>query len=435
MDDLRRLALIVLLLAAFASYRRCKDVLYPGFLQSGLWFMILSVYTIFEDRFRPLSGQMVLLIVFGVIAFGVGCLVATTGYDPRVVHRPIVARVNNTFLTRLLFWMPIVMLPFFVRYSMSLGQDGPFDSTMRNLRYAVSRPDDAPEGYKPFTYLVPLSLGAATVELFRRMQRGGTGLRANWRVIVSAGVAVVYGIFFTGRTFLVHLATVMLGVGLIYRRISLRRGAFYYALFGLAAFAAAAIVFGKGGSVGNTFSENVQGVSESFIVYLLAALPAMDLHVQTAYPTGHGEHVFRTFFAILAAMGYVDKSSVPPTVLEFVFVPVPINVYTVYQPYVDDFGLVGALAAQFLLGVWHGIMFRRARFGHVFSVYLFAITLYPLVMQFFQDQYVGLLSLWVQYFLMGVVGLWDPRPLLARLGLFARLRRKRANRMYHGWVP
>jgi len=89
----------------------------------------------------------------------------------------------------------------------------------------------------------------------------------------------------------------------------------------------------------------------------------------------------------------------------WVDVPMPTNVYTVYQPYIKDFGLVGGSLVLFVLGFLHALLYRRAtvRNPHTTYVFLFALSLFPLVMQAFQDMYFSLLSLWIQYGTWAVV--------------------------------
>jgi len=83
----------------------------------------------------------------------------------------------------------------------------------------------------------------------------------------------------------------------------------------------------------------------------------------------------------------------------------PTNVYTVYQPYIRDFGALGGVSVLFILGFLHAELYRRAtvRSPHAIYVLLFALSLFPLAMQVFQDMYFSVLSLWVQYVTYAVV--------------------------------
>jgi oligosaccharide repeat unit polymerase len=70
-----------------------------------------------------------------------------------------------------------------------------------------------------------------------------------------------------------------------------------------------------------------------------------------------------------------------------VTVPLPTNVYTAFEPYYADYGLVGMLVAMFVIGVGQTWLFWKAQAGRHLYIFLFAISLYPLVMVAFDDQY------------------------------------------------
>jgi oligosaccharide repeat unit polymerase len=90
-------------------------------------------------------------------------------------------------------------------------------------------------------------------------------------------------------------------------------------------------------------------------------------------------------------------SNIQPVALikEFTYVPDLTNVYTVYEVYFRDFSYSGILIPPLFL-VGHYWLYRKALlFGGVWIFY-YSASVYPLVMQFFQDQYFSILSLWIQ---------------------------------------
>lgn len=78
------------------------------------------------------------------------------------------------------------------------------------------------------------------------------------------------------------------------------------------------------------------------------------------------------------------------------------NVYTFYDFYIRDFGWFYAIIAQFLFGCLHGISYKGMKRKNPIQIYYYALLCYPLVMQFFQDQYVSLLSTWIQISVVGI---------------------------------
>jgi len=82
---------------------------------------------------------------------------------------------------------------------------------------------------------------------------------------------------------------------------------------------------------------------------------------------------------------------------EFTLVPDLTNVYTVYDPYYRDFGNLGFLFV-FIFIILHVAFYQRSYSKGGIYVFLYSATLYPLIMQFFQDQYFSLISMWAQCF-------------------------------------
>jgi oligosaccharide repeat unit polymerase len=144
-----------------------------------------------------------------------------------------------------------------------------------------------------------------------------------------------------------------------------------------------------------------QGITADYLwsnlrLYALAPLPAFDLFLHRGDALQYGANTFRTLMAVAAKLGL--NAHPVPLVEEFVDIPGAgrWNTFTVYRPYYADFGLAGALGAMFVLGAAHGLIYRRARSGDHFFIAIYALSLYPLLMQFFQDQYFSLMSLWIQ---------------------------------------
>ena len=69
----------------------------------------------------------------------------------------------------------------------------------------------------------------------------------------------------------------------------------------------------------------------------------------------------------------------------FVSVPVTTNVYTIFQPFFQDFGYMGVAAGGLVYGLMCGILYRKACNGNFFSKCLYTYFAYILVLQFFQE--------------------------------------------------
>jgi hypothetical protein len=62
-------------------------------------------------------------------------------------------------------------------------------------------------------------------------------------------------------------------------------------------------------------------------------------------------------------------------------------VYTAYKFFITDYGLGSTLAIMGMIGFFHSLLFRKAHTSSVLGLYLFALTIYPVLMVIFDDQY------------------------------------------------
>lgn len=381
----------ILWISLGVAYLRFRDPLYPPVGQAGIWAIVLTAHSLRSSNFPPLSLEVELAVLLGVIFFGAGSWFATLTLRPRLMRT--ITLVPDRFLLRMvraLQLLAIVGLPFYIAKAVSFADLGFTENLYLNIRVAMT---EEGETFGVWAYLMPVSVVAFAFNvLFSRHV-------SIVEIVASTLVALTYAVLGTGRTFLFVIILVTASILVITNRIRPLTGAGVILGLGLVAFATLGIVLGKGGSVAFSLSENLVSLIESFEVYALGPIAAFDIVVRQDPPLTTGEYIFRSFYAFIKAVGLEDVK-VTPLVQEWISIPVEINVYTIYHPYWLDFGLVGALLAQFVFGVFHGVAYRRATNGHPIWIVAFSLLSYPLFMQFFQDQYASLASAWVQYGLL-----------------------------------
>ena len=114
----------------------------------------------------------------------------------------------------------------------------------------------------------------------------------------------------------------------------------------------------------------------------------------------NGLNTFRFFIAIYDKIFCSNYAK--PLVQDFISIGngVTTNVYTFY---INDFGYIYAILMQFLTGIFHGISYKKMSQMKNYWIYIFSFSIYPLVMQFFQDQYISLISTWIQILILGFI--------------------------------
>jgi oligosaccharide repeat unit polymerase len=379
---------LLLWLFVLANYTLRQDVLHPACLQSGLWALVITSYCFSQGNLPNITVSTLALILSGVLTFSIGSHAVSLGVPSRVDRWDSVPSFPLKLVSLACLLITAVGLPFFLQRARELGMTGPTDSVLFNIRHAINVEG---ERFGLLAYLFPVAMISVGIHVMFSK----TYSRA--RVAAVLVLAFAYAILFTGRTFLFLILIYSLGILLVTKRISLWKAFAVFFSIGLTMFAVLGFLLHKGASADGSLLENLISLAQSFQSYLLGPLAALDWLMRQDLSVTMGDNTLRSAYAIYAALDN-EQTRIVPLVRDFVSVGVEANVYTLYDPYLRDFGAVGALLFTSVLGVIHGWLYRMTRNGgNPVWVLAYALSLYPLLMQFFQDQYVSLLSSWAQY--------------------------------------
>jgi oligosaccharide repeat unit polymerase len=385
MIPLLTLAVMVTVLAV--SFLRYRDLLYPPVMQATLWTVILSLFLLNADAFRPLAGTTYLLLANGVVMFAAGSYLATYGYEAKKQRTYFVLTRPDWFLPAVIF-VTAALAPLALRRAMQLASHGLTGSFLADLRAARGAGSSSFDAADPFNYVGLLTIAIASVAVVM-WQRGKT-----LRVVIAIAVAAFYATLSTGRAAFFMLILATMGVLLITRRISASKGGLAFVGMGFAVFVILGYIIGKY-AAGTSLSAKLQEGWAVMRLYMLGPLPALDLAITRQTTLDWGSDLFRPIAAVMYKIGLSDQhvSHFDP----FVAIPNYTNTFTVYKPYLLDFGWTGMWLVQLPLGMMHGYLYRKADQGNAFCVFLFAISLHPLCLQFFTEKYVVILSVWVRF--------------------------------------
>ena len=119
-----------------------------------------------------------------------------------------------------------------------------------------------------------------------------------------------------------------------------------------------------------------------FAIYVLSPAVAFE-YVEEDLTPQLGSHTFQTIYMFLNRFG--GDYEVNAKIQEFVWVPLPTNVYTVFQPFFEDFKYKGVALFAMFYGVLSGLAYRMARNGNSVGKCLYVYVVYVLALQFFQE--------------------------------------------------
>ncbi len=133
-----------------------------------------------------------------------------------------------------------------------------------------------------------------------------------------------------------------------------------------------------------------------FNVYILSPSVAFE-RVQEKLTEQFGSRSFAFFYALITRLGLGDYV-VEPKLQEFTQVPMFTNVYTVFQPFFQDFGYKGVAFFSTVYGVFTGWLYRQCHNGDAISKCMYAYVIEILILQFYQENLILSLSMLIQYF-------------------------------------
>ncbi len=389
------------------AYLLARDALFPPVILAAVWsFALATAWTVSSETNYPLSTVTLWLVTIGAGLFFTGAFVTSRVGSQKYRRRGVearVARVPTQAQVLVLVGMAGLILPFYVRAAFALAADGPTEVWYINLRYGVTYGGGIgwPSYGLTFAYIALVAVQIRRLEIRDRTSR---------RLLAAAlGVLTIYVVLATSRTSVLQAVAMFFGPALFIGRIKIGRNVPIALVSTVAVFTTFAIVLNKGVEVGGGAAAVLVQAVESIKIYIVGGLFGLDHIVRTPVDspfgtnTPFGANTLRFFYAAGARLGF--DVPVVDLIQEYVTTPITSNVYTFYYPYIVDVGVDAAAVAQGGLGLLYGTIYRRARQRVASATVLFiaSVSMYPLVMQFFHDQYVSLLSTWIQYALIWLV--------------------------------
>ncbi|HRP43147.1 MAG TPA: O-antigen polymerase [Ginsengibacter sp.] len=216
--------------------------------------------------------------------------------------------------------------------------------------------------------------------------------------ILSFVLALTLAIFTTGRGPILWVLSIVLGMNFLHgKRFTFKTIASVISIF-IILFTLVGIALNKGGNIDASLSDNIETSGKTTASYLVASVNALDIRLQdNTVPTYDGDNSLRFFKLLGSKLGILPNAEANELIQQFVFVPYSTNVYTIYDTYYSDFGIGYTLFIILILGFFQTLIYYNAIHSKNirFSIY-YSLTLYPLLMSFFQDMYFSLTSTWIQ---------------------------------------
>ncbi|WP_432743373.1 O-antigen polymerase [Methylobacter sp. G7] len=368
------------LVMAIANGLLWRDIKSPAVLHSLLWVTIILLHRVVPHGMEVLIVEIYFIIFISMFLFSCGAILGVSLIGKNNAASRYMTVLPDQKIVSLYFYVALLGLPFLILRALDLASHGTTDNFFVNLRLSIID-EENPQGYGVISYFLPIAFSCFFLCLLDK----DTSLKST-KIVFPLAICLIYAVFSTGRTFLFLLFIPSLFI------LSLTRMDFFTLGKALVFFGILLLVFFVIGSFLGRFDAEAEDVS-AFWLYLLGGITAFQEIFSTSKHLDYGDNTFRTMYAILAALGF--DVEVKGMLQDYVYIPSPTNVYTVFQPYFKDFGIYFALFMQFLFGLMHAVLYGFSKQKNPVAILLYSLSMYPLFMQWFQDQYFSLMSFWL----------------------------------------
>lgn len=372
---------LLLLMAVFA-YFKIGDLFSPWMLTAGIWASILFLFQFEKDLLDPLSNQFFISLWIWVPIL-TSSSILTYYVLPKVSNEKIASLSEMAFNPRmflLLFTLSTIFTPVYLYQILKVVTMFDTADLFYNIRiYAVYGNQD----FGILKYLQILNQALYIVAIWHYPK---TPL---WQVLMLVFYNLLCTMAIMEKGIMFNVIFITLFVLYEKRRIKIRT----IGLTGLAII----VAFFAINSMREIQSEEVEHETtflDFFAIYILSPAVAFG-KVTENLSTQFGSRSFEFFYAVFSKLG-LGRFEVEQKLQEFVWVPLPTNVYTVFQPFYQDFQYKGIAFFALIYGLITGYLYRLFHNGSTLGRCLYAYVSVLLILQFYQENLILSTSMFIQ---------------------------------------
>lgn len=392
--------IFIMLVITVISLYIFKDVLSPAFLFCLPW-MLSFIGLTMSDYLESPNSFMYFYIILGAIVFiaGFGLAMANTNLGRRYVASTEIYAIKPIMFKLLILCEALITLYlYYIHYVYVRGHY--IISIYQSVRHGLVNDTLVIPGYLIYARSIIIILAVCMLIIYFSVQESQK--RVYRKILIIQFVLAILNLSLTMTRNGILMSTLpMLIAFLICKNFNNRQTIKYamrFLILFLVFFSVIAIMKVSYLTQYDTYSSLL---INQFALYMSGSLVAFEKLVASSSDYVYGENTFRFLYAIFNKL--FGTGEVQGLVQDTVAISDKqgTNVYTFYQYYFKDFGLLYALLVQFFIGIFHGILYRKMLSKRPINIFFFSIMIYPLVMQFFQDQYISLFSTWLQHLVVG----------------------------------
>ncbi len=383
--------ILIILALALIGLRVYKlgDYFSPWFISIGIWFAIILAMQFTGDLLYPLENQFLVSVSLWIPIICFSSMV-TYYLLPAVKDEKLAVASEMPLSMRffnIIYILSMIMTPMYLYQMLKIVMMFDTADMLYNIRI-LSVYGDQDFGILNYSYILNQVLLVIALWKYPKIPK--------WQ-IVTIYIAILlscFAIMEKGGVFFAFFATifVLFEKGHIKMRTILIWVIVIIFLFFL-------ITIARQYQSDNTTDESLS-ILEFIGMYILSpavAYGTVDVDVSQQF----GSHTLQTIYLFLARFGF--HVEVNTKLQEFVWVPISTNVYTIFQPFYQDFGQAGVSFFALVYGLFSGWAYRQFRNGTAIGKCVYTYIAEILVLQFYQENIMMSLVFFVQFIFFTVV--------------------------------
>ena len=366
------LILLVLLILLFGGYTFRKDIFAPWNITVSIWLFIILSFQVVDTILYPLNDFFLTNISLWISGFYFSSIFIfnITRSSPELKYTPSKKIVNLYFVLLLIF------LPLYLYTTYENIQRGDGIVSLRNTAVSGS-------GYGALIYLWTLAKALFIICLVNNV------FDSKYKFYTVIFINLLFAFSIMEKGYLLFILISLIYVNYLNKKIS----AFHIALSfsGFILFSVLLNIIRTVGFEGEIKDDSIFGFIN---LYMLSPCIAFQTLESSVSPDVFGSHTLSFFYKIFNSIG-LYTGEISNKLNEFVYIPIPTNVYTVMQPFYEDFNEVGVLIFGSITGGIAGFLYKKKLNNTVYTC-IYTYFVYILFMQFFQEELFSSLSVFIQ---------------------------------------
>lgn len=367
------IAIIIIMSIMLVAFLGLKmgDVFAPWTITTTIWLAILVLFQFQGNLLYPLGDQFYNCLMLWVPIFCGSSLITyyvMPEHGDTDKNSSAIPKINHTLFT-VFYVISMVITPLYLYEIMQTVMMFDTADMLYNLRILAVHGDES-HGFLNYSYVLNQVLLVVALWQYPKVPM--------WQLvtIILASMMSAFAIMEKGMVFFLFAAVIFT----LYEKKVIRMRSIIFSALSI-------IILFFLINMARDYREDADPNDATtfldfFGIYVLSPAVAFE-RVQEDLTPQFGSHTFHTIYLFLNRFG--GDYEVKAALQEFVWVPLPTNVYTVFQPFFEDFKYKGVAIFAMFYGLFSGWCYRMMRNGNGFGKCLYVYVVYVLALQFFQE--------------------------------------------------